>query len=474
MNTVHPLSHAQEAQWFLQELSPDSGAYNAGLAVRVNSAVDVAALAQAVAALGPRHGMLRSRFTLAEGLPARLESSTSPLRLTVREHPGVTAERLHAAVRAELTAPFALRADVPFRIALLTNGPEDAVLLVAGHHIATDAVSNTLLLRDLLQEYGRITGAPHTAPRPLPAGYDDHVDKERRLLASARGTGMARYWQGVHRGSAPAALPTDRPRPPVQSFTGETLRVTAGPELTDAVADLAAATGATRYAALLGVFQAVLHRHTRQRDFLVGVPTTTRLSSRMRDVVGNFMNTVVVRARPQPRSTFRAYVLAADEQLKHGMEAARYPFSLIARAAGTQRAAGRSPLYQITFNLLATAHFDAALQPVLDTTRPERLTHHAGLVLSPYHLPQQEGQLDLAVDVLQGGDALAFDFRYDTHLYERESVQWLSGHFLRAIDIAARNPDSIVAAARFWDAATPQSPGPGAAAPRNDAAAVHA
>ncbi|MBB4895926.1 hypothetical protein FHS39_005008 [Streptomyces olivoverticillatus] len=474
MSIVHPLTHGQEAQWFLHELAPQSGVYNTGIAVRVLSAVDVPALRQAVAALGARHEMLRSRYAEADGRPVRVESPDGPVRLTEREHPGAADEDFHTAVRSALNAPFSLREEVPFRIVLLTRGPEDAALVVAGHHISTDAVSNTLLLRDLLQIYRELTDGTPAALRPITAGYGDHVDKERRLLESGRGAAMKQYWSGVSLGSTPAALPTDHTRPATQAFAGDTLRVTVAPEATDAVRQFAAALEVTPYAVLLGLFQSVLHRHTRQPDFAIGVPTTTRLSSRMRDVVGNFMNTVVMRSAFHPRSTFREAVLAADEQLKLGMEAARYPFSLLARTAGTPRAAGRSPLYQITFNMLATAHLDAALQPVLDTTHPEHVTRHAGLLLGPCHVPQQEGQLDLAVDVLQGADAMALDFRYDTHLYEPATVLRLAQHFLRAIDVATGNPDSRIATARLWDPAeVRRPPGRGNGATRVNVTPAH-
>ncbi|GAA3804166.1 hypothetical protein GCM10022403_042630 [Streptomyces coacervatus] len=467
MSVVHPLSHAQQAQWFLHALAPGSGAYNTGVAVRVRSAVDIRALRQAVTAIGPRHGMLRSRYAEADGRPVRVESDTGPVRLTERACTGAGEEELRAAVRAELGVPFSLRDEVPFRFVLLTRSPEDAVLLVAGHHISTDAVSNTLLLRDLLQAYQGI-GGPADAPSLAPtADYGDHVDKEQRLLDSARGKAMEGYWSGVSHGSTPAGLPTDHPRPATQSFTGDTLRMTVPPELADAVRTFALRAGVTSYAVLLGAFQSVLYRHTRQGDFVLGVPATTRLSSRMRDVVGNFMNTVVLRARFGAGTTFNDAVHDTDEQLKLSMDAVRYPFSLLARVSGTSRAAGRSPLYQITFNMLATARFDALLRPVLDTTHPELVTRHAGLSLSPYHLPQQEGQVDLAVDVLQGEDRLAVDFRYDSRLYERATVERLAEHFLRALDVATRTPDLRVAAARLWAPADVRRPPTRGGAPRD-------
>ncbi|MFF7358777.1 MULTISPECIES: condensation domain-containing protein [Streptomyces] len=466
MSVTHPLSHAQQAQWFLHALAPGSGAYNTGIAVRVRSAVDVRALREAVTAIGPRHGMLRSRYAEADGRPVRVESATSPVRLVERACAGADDEELRAAVRAELNAPFPLRDEVPFRFVLLTRSPEDAVLLVAGHHISTDAVSNTLLLRDLLEAYEELsTGADAPSPPPT-ADYGDHVDKEARVLDSARGRAMEEYWSGVSLGSTPAGLPTDHPRPTAQSFTGDTLRETVPPELADALRTFALRSGVTSYAVLLGVFQSVLYRHTRQGDFALGVPTTTRLSSRMRDVVGNFMNTVVLRARFGAATTFDDAVRATDEQLKLSMDAVRYPFSLLARASGASRTAGRSPMYQITFNMLATARFDAQLRPVLDTTRPDLVTRHAGLLLSPYHLPQQEGQVDLAVDVLQGEDTLAVDFRYDSRLYERATVERLAQHFLRALDIATRTPDLRVAAARLWDRADVRRPPTRGGAPR--------
>ncbi|MFF2348139.1 condensation domain-containing protein [Kitasatospora sp. NPDC058115] len=443
---VLPLSHTQEAQWFLYRLAPHSGAYNTGLAVRIRSAVDLDRLRHAVAALGERHTMLRSRFDVVGGRPVRIEEPLGEPVLTVRELPGADDPALRAAVREELGRPFVPESGAPFRFVLLTRGPADAVLLVAGHHIATDAASNALLLGDLLKGY------EHPAPAgPPPAGrYHDHVDKERRLLASARGTAMGGHWREVCAEVPAAELPADHRRPDSQSFAGDTLRVTVPPELAGPALSAAAEWGVTPYAFLLAAFQVVLHRSTRQREFLIGAPVTTRLSSRMREVVGNFMNTIVLKAAFADGATFRDTAVAANEQIRGGMDAGRYPFPLVARESRSRRAAGRSALFQITFNMLSTAHAAAGLRPLLDTGDEDRVTRCSGLLLSPWHLPQQEGQVDLAVDVLQSAEAFAVDFRYDTRLYERATVERLAGHYLRAVELAARTPDARVATAPLW------------------------
>ena len=455
----YPLSRTQEAQWFLHRLAPDSGAYNTGVAVRVRSALDLPLLRNAVSAVTDRHEMLRSLFGVADGTPVRLVRADAEAETVLREQPEADEAALRAAVREELNRPFDPAERPPFRVALLTTrGATDSVLLVAGHHIATDAASNALVLRDLLRTYRHLCdGGPgdrRDDARPgagRPAGrYQDHVDKERRLLGSARGTAMGRHWSAVCAGSSPAELPADHRRPAGQSFTGDTWRVALPPGLAVAVRQAALEWGITPYSFLLGAFQALLYRCTGRRDFLIGAPVTTRLSSRMRDVVGSFMNTIVLRARFGTGSTFRDTAVAADEQVRAGMGAARYPFPLIARAVRAPRAAGRSALVQITFNMLSTAHLDGELRPVLDTTAPERVTPYAGLLLSPWHLPQQEGQLDLAVDVLHSGDAFAVDFRYDTGLYEHATVRRLAGYYLRAIELAAHTPDARVAAAPMW------------------------
>ena len=442
MSDPHRLSHAQEALWFLHKLAPASAAHNTAIAVGVRSVLDITQLRIAVGELGKRHDMLRSTFTETDGRPVRLVDDNVLVRLEMRSARGATDDGMAEVVREALRTPFALDTAGAFRVVLVRRTGQDAVLMVAGHHIATDATTAWLVMRDLLQIYCQLRVGDGPRLPPLAGTYDDYVAKEAEFLASPRGEAAAAYWTQLCAGAAPAALPTDRPRGTAPSFTGSTRHVLVPAEVVARLMDTARRTSVTPFAFLLAAFQATLNRNTRQRDFLVGCPTTARLSSKARDVVGNFVNTLVFRAGIGPATTFRDAALAVNEQVKSGISGLRYPFPLLARRTGQCR---------ITFNLLATTHLDNVLQPLLDHTRPDQLTSYGDMLLTPYRLSQQEGQLDLTVDVVQSRDSLSVDFRYDTALFDAETIDRLAAHFVRAVEISVTAPDTRIVTARLWD-----------------------
>ncbi|MFF7591954.1 condensation domain-containing protein [Kitasatospora purpeofusca] len=463
MTDPQQLSHAQQALWFLYRLAPDAAVYNTGCALTVRSAVDLPALRAAVEALAERHDMLRSVFREVDGQAVRLVGERHPLGLEVRELPGTDPEGLAAAARAALREPFRLERDGAFRFVLLRRGEADAVLLTAGHHIGTDATSNWLIVRDLLHGYRRLAGdgaadglaaadGLTAAPPPPKGSYADHVAKERTVLDSPRGARMEQYWHRVCADAAPAELPTDRPRPASSSRTGATHHLDLADGRVEALRELARGSGVSLFSVLLGTFQSLLHRYTRQNGFLIGCPTTTRMSPVVREVVGNFVNTLVFRGDFDPGTTFREAAAAADRQVKAGLGGAAYPFELLTRTVNRPRTGAGSSLCRITFNLVGTATPEPLLRLLLDADGG-RPAEFAGLTVAPFELPQAEGQLDLAVSVRQSASSLAVDFRYDVDLFDPATVERFAGHFLRAVDAALADPDAPVARLRLVDGA---------------------
>ena len=451
MPSRHPLSHAQQALWFLRRLAPDSGVYNTGVALRIRSAVAPERLDLAISEVVGRHELLRSTFDEADGEAVRLLHDRRLTGLEVRAVAAGDDAVLADAVRAALVTPFALERDGAFRFLLLRRDPTDAVLLIAGHHIATDATSNWLVLRDVMEAYRRLTEGEAPAPAPTAGSYDAYVDKERVLLTSPRGTRMAAYWRGLCEGAVPAAIPTDRRRPAIPSNAGRTHHIDLGEERLQPLREAARTSGVSLFSFLLGTFQSVLHRLTRQNGFLVGCPTTTRLSPTMREVVGNFINTLVFRADFTPGTTFREAARAADEQVKNGLARVGYPFELLTRTANRPRTSAGSSLCRITFNMIGTATPDPLLRLLLDGEDGRPPLRYADLSLSAFELPQAEGQLDLAVSIRQSADSLAVDFRYDVDLFDQATIEQFAGYFLRGIDTALADPDRPVARLRLLD-----------------------
>ncbi len=444
MHSHLQLSHAQRALWFLHHLAPDSAVYHTGVALAIRSAVDPPRLAAAVAAAAQRHDMLRSRFHEDCGQGVRSVDRTAPSGLEVREVPGMSADGLRTAARRALHEPFRLETEGAFRFVLLRRSAEDAVLLMAGHHIATDATSNWLVMRDVLHAYEQLGEGGSGELDPLRSDYDQYVTRERSLLDSPRGEKMERYWHQLCEGAAAAELPTDRPRPVVSSRAGSTYHLDLTDGRIEGLRELARASEVSLFSVLLGTFQGLLHRFTRQNDFLVGCPTTTRISPPSREVVGNFINTLVFRAAFTPSTTFRQAFKLADQQVRGGLVNAAYPFELLTRGVNRPRTSGGASLCRITFNLIGTQTPDRLLRLLLDGAEGQT-AEVAGLTFAPFELPQAEGQLDLAVNLRQSVDTLAVDFRYDVDLFEPATIERFAGYFTRALDAALAAPDAPVA-----------------------------
>jgi hypothetical protein len=439
-----PLSYAQKALWLWYQLAPETGAYNTGVALRVRSAIDPDALADAVTRTAQRHELVRTTFDQVNGEPTAFLVDHSPVELVVRDLPHATEDELHRVVGAELNAPFQLTDAGAFRFVLVRRGECDAVFLVAGHHIATDATSNGLLMRDLLDAHElRTRGHARSLPS-LSASYADYVASEAQLLSSARGQRLVRYWREVCEGGLAAELPTDRPRSGLAAI-GATHHVQFSGELLGSLRHTARACGVSLFSYLLAVFQALIQHYTQQNDFLIGCPSTTRLRPSLRAVVGNFVNTLVFRAHFTPATTLRDAALAVDRQVRSGMAAVGYPFALLTRTANRPRTRAGASLCNITFNLIGSANPDPLSRLLLDCEGGPA-TSYAGLRLAPFELPQAEGQLDLSVNVRESTDSLVIDFRYSTQVFDAATIERFAGCFARAMKVAVAEPTVLVTA----------------------------
>ncbi|MGD1225758.1 MULTISPECIES: condensation domain-containing protein [Streptomyces] len=435
LDTPLPLSVGQEGLWLLQRLAPDSATYNLAGGARMTPAPDPEILGRAVRALTDRHPMLRSRYTETDGQPCRVVEAVGALgELTVREVPDATDEELDALVRAEVRRPFRLDTEGPFRAVLLRRR-DDAVALVVTHHIATDAFSQWLLWRDLLQAYEAFaTGHDDPGWEPLPVAYDDFVEREQMLLDSSRGKRQAEFWQEEAAGAQAAELPTDRPRPVVSSQTGASLLRRLPDRLSDKVLRTAAQRGVSPFALTLGAFQSLLHRWGGQRDFLLACPASTRRSSAAQ-VVGYFVNPVLIRGRFGRDTTLADAMTQAADRVRQATARVSYPYPLVARDAGTT-----GPLYRISVTMVATDRFGPGMG---GAASGEPMTV-AGIETTYLEIPHLEGQCDLSLEITRDVYGLTMALRYDTDLFERATVERLFDVFLRFVEAAADDPDQRV------------------------------
>ncbi|TCP57971.1 amino acid adenylation domain-containing protein [Tumebacillus sp. BK434] len=436
-----PLSYGQKALYFLQSVNPQSAAYNISKALRITASLDEQQLQVAYAALLARHPQLRVTFDMLEDQPVQRVAEDAEASFAVLDAAGLSDEQVLAAANAEANRPFDLKKGPLLRMTLWKRGERDHLLVIAAHHIAVDFWSFGVLLK----EFGALY-----AGTPLPAGhgdrYFDYVRWQQELLQSAEGERMKAFWQQQLSGPLPVLdLPADRTRPAVLSERGAALPFVLPEELTGRLKALAKESGATLYAVLLAAFQALLHRYTAQEDIVVGSPSAGRSAAKFADTVGYFVNPVVLRSLVASDAPFAELV----GQVKHSVRAALkhqdYPFPLLVEQLQPNRDASYPPLFNVMFNLQSGALWkEDALVALAMGQGGAKLTA-GGLPMESVALTQEHAQFDLSLMMGEADGKLSGVFEYSTALFDRATIERMSGHLATLLGGIAEDPSRAIA-----------------------------
>jgi amino acid adenylation domain-containing protein len=333
---THPLSLGQRGLWILHQAAPQSTAYTLTGAVHARQ-LDVDRLRSAFAGVVARHPMLRTTFGTQAQEPAqsvqRMEDFFLDRHFQCIETPSLEPGALKTLLKEETTRPFALEKEPPIRFKVFFDGSGDHVLLLALHHIIADMWSIAIVLRDLgaLYSAGAANGA---APRESPS-YFNFVQWQARKLKSPEGEALQKFWLDELKGELPLLqLPTDRVRPPMQSYLGSSEALRIGPQVSDMLKQIGRGENATRFAIFLAGFQLLLHRISGQEEVLLGSPTTGRTQPEFFDVVGYCVNPVVLRSRYDSQMNFLAFLKSSKTTALRALENQDYPFPLMAENDG--------------------------------------------------------------------------------------------------------------------------------------------
>ncbi|MBZ4402304.1 LLM class flavin-dependent oxidoreductase [Myxococcus sp. AS-1-15] len=435
--SVHPLSHGQQALWFVSQVAPDSAAYNTALSIRIVSELDVAALRRACQRLVDRHGALRTTFTTHQGQPVQRVREQAEVPFEQVPVPELDLESLRARVTQAYEAPFDLERGPLMRVRLFTRGPRDHVLLIAIHHIVYDGWSLLVLGEELLRHLyaAEKAGAPATLPAPQ-ATYVDYVRWQAEMLAGATGQRLWDYWSRQLGGALPALdLPIARPRPQVQGYAGASVPVSLKGTLPRRLRELCEQEGVTLYTLLLGAFMGLLHRYSGQEDLLVGTPTLGRTQPQFAKVVGNFMNMMVLRGNLSGDPSFRALLGQLRQTVVGALAHQDFPFHLLVEKLNPERDSGRSPIFQVAFMLQPTPREDIYQGDEAHPALP------GGLVLRPFDIPQQEGQFDLSLELTETDASLGGVLKYRTDLFDAASIHRMVGHLETLLEGLVEDPE---------------------------------
>ncbi|WP_394541056.1 amino acid adenylation domain-containing protein [Lysobacter enzymogenes] len=433
-----PLSPAQQRLWFLAQLEGVSATYHVPLAVRLRGALDRAALARALDALFARHQALRSVFPARDGEPcARLLPPAHGLPL--REHDLRDAGDRYAARAAltaeELHAPFDLAAGPLVRARLLRLDEDDYELLLTQHHIVCDGWSLEVLARELSALYNAFTGRAFAADPlpPLALQYPDYAAWQERVCASARLRAQADYWQQRLHGAPPRLeLPSDRPRPPQQSFAAATVPVRIDAHDTAALKRVARGHGASAFMTVLAAWAAVLARLSGQDEVVIGTPAANRGHALLQPLIGFFVNTLALRVDVAAAASLGALLERARDAALEAQDRQELPFERVVERLQPQRRLDATPLFQALLAWQSNAPPAFAFD---------------GLLADPPRLHTDTLKFDLELHLHEDADGIGGTLYYSTALFDEATMLRQVGYLrtmLRAlIADAGRAPGEV-------------------------------
>ncbi|MEA1671909.1 condensation domain-containing protein [Nitrospirillum sp. BR 11163] len=422
-----PLSHAQERLWLLHRFNPADTAYNLTRVFQLRGPLDVAALGRALQAVAWRHAILRTRFTEGEDAPVQLVQRAPTLRLVVEEDGDPVAR-----ATAEALRPFDLAAAPPIRATLVTAAANDHTLILALHHIVSDAASNPILASDLMTAYqAALADEDKEAARLLPSldlQYADYATAQREPVAQAR---IARAVDGAVAllGGLPPALdlPTDRPRPAVWSGRGARHTFDLPFHLLPVIKAVGGAEGCTPFTLVLTAWQAVLSRWGGQRRFAVGVPFGGREEEETEGLIGFFVDTVVFPADIGAGLTGRALCRRLRDAARTLIGNGTAPFDQVLARLAPPRDPGRAPVFQTMVNV---------------QMGPPAAMRLAGLAIEAVPVREMTAKVDLALEVTVTADAIRCAIDYATDLFGSATIAALAGAFGTLLAGLLANPDA--------------------------------
>jgi len=426
-----PLSYSQQRLWFLDQLEPDSAAYNISWTVRLRGELNREALQAAVDYVVQRHEVLRSRF-VSEGGAAEVvvESNvTVPLEHSVLRGAGDERLRAHLSVLAGST--FKLDEAPLIRVFLVERAADEHVLLVLIHHIISDGASMRILFRELAAAYDAFAAGGRPELPPLELQYADYAAWQRRWLDGEELQRQLDYWSNQLADAPPVlALPSDRPRSAALRFRGASVVRLLPRSLAEELRGLARTSGATLFMVMFAAFDVLLQRYSGQRDLVVGTPIGGRPRTALEGLIGFFVNTAVIRVQLEEGLTFRNLLRQVRDTALDMHTHQELPFEKLVEVIQPQRELSHTPVFQVMFDLQEEPRWKL---PVRNLE-----------VIPEVIFSSRTSTFDLTLSVREAENGLDAMFEYDTDLFDEATIERMAEHYQNLLEAALNDPDCPV------------------------------
>jgi amino acid adenylation domain-containing protein len=437
-----PLSFAQQRLWFMDQLEPGSALYNVPKAFRVCGALHAQSLEQSLNEVVRRHDVLRTTFQVTDGRPVqnistRIIVSLHLTDLTDRPESGRNAEALRL-INEEACRPFDLARGPLLRACLVRLAAEDHILLVTLHHIVSDGWSMGILYRELSALYNAFLQGRPSPLEELPLQYVDFARWQREWLQGEVLQSQVAYWKERLANIPSLQLLTDRQRPAVQSYRGAWKSIVLNDRLCQALDVFSQGERASLFMTLLAAFNVLLCRYSGQDDIVIGTPIAGRNRSEVEDLIGFFVNALVLRTDLAGDPTFRELLGRVRDGALDAYAHQDLPFEKLVEEVAPERNPGHAPLTQVMF---AYQNF------------PDSPIEMSGCSVQPLDIDTGIAKFDLTLQVSKKSYGMRCVLAYGTDLFDSETIARMLGHFRTLLEAIVTDPNRRISELPILDEA---------------------
>ncbi len=421
-----PVSFAQQRLWFLDLLAPGGSFYNIPTAIRLKGKLDIPVLESCINEIIRRHETLRTTFANVDGDPLQVIKPELTVSIPVEDLSKTPESERGSKARAlavgEAGQSFNLEKGPLFRIKLIKLDSDDHVALFTLHHIISDGWSMGVLVQEVAALYEAFVNEQESPLPDLPVQYADFAVWQRNWLQGEVLDKQMDFWKNEIGTNPPVLdLPTDYPRPSMQTFEGRTIEAQMPKTLSDGLVNLSQKEGVTLFMTLLAAFQTLMHRYSGQDTVLVGSPIANRTHSETEKLIGFFVNTLVLKADFSENPGFRSLLKQVRQRTLSAYAHQDLPFEQLVEVLQPDRDMSHAPIFQVAF-ILQNAPFDRMELP--------------GVTIHPFGGENKTAKYDLSLYCIEAEDGIRLSFEYNTDLFKKETIERMIGHYRNLLEQA--------------------------------------
>ncbi len=427
-----PMSYSQERLWLIDQLS-GSRHYHIPAILNLKGDLNIFALKYAFKELINRHEALRTVFREINGTTCQVIQPNNNWDIEI-----VTTELVEGQtgglIQSLIDKPFDLRKDYMIRASLINPVDDTYLLIITLHHIASDAWSTPIMVRELEELYNSKVENRKAALKPLPIQYADYAIWQRTLAATEAWNNKVDYWKQKLTGVTKLNLPVDFVRPVVQSTKGAMVSLKLNNQYNKSLQQLSKEHGATMYMTLLAAFKVLLHKYTGQNDICVGTPVAERQYEEIQNLIGFFVNTLAIRSGVDPQKSFTSLLSQVKTNMYEANQNQDIPFEKVVESLVQDRDISRNPLIQVVFSYQNVSN-----------TKPVSLKNITVEQNGKGYNSHHTSKFDITFNITETTEAVYLGVEYCTDLFKEHSVKRMMIHFDELLASISVNPDRPLA-----------------------------